>query len=146
MGLQRQRTAMRHFKILAQMAPSSFRFNSQAGVWSLDPHIARPDDAIEFLTNAIYRNASQDPEATPESILSCRRQLARALMQQERYLDAHRELLTILQMTPHDFGIAYLLEEVSRHVLEVRPDLPYRPISYLKVSPLSIYIYHCLPH
>jgi hypothetical protein len=107
---------IRHFKRLVEIFPSSFRFNSKAGSWSLDPNILNVDDAITFLTAALYHNASHDPEATEELKLIAHRDLARAYALQGDFVSAQKEYFHLLQLTPTDFGIAFHLRQVTSQV------------------------------
>lgn len=116
LGLQRHRTIIRHLKILVEMLPSSFRFNSKAGSWSLDPNILNVDDAITYLTNALYRNASLDSEATEELKLIARRDLARAFTLRGDFISAQQEYFHLLKLTPTDFGLAFHLRQLTSQV------------------------------
>lgn len=116
MGLQRHRTVIRHLKILVEMFPSSFRFASKAGSWSLDPNILNVDDAISYLTSALYHNASHDSEATEELKLVARRDLARAYTMRGDFVSAQQEYFQLLKLNPTDFGIAFHLRQVTSQV------------------------------
>jgi tetratricopeptide (TPR) repeat protein len=126
LGLQRHRTVIRHLKVLAEMLPASFRFNSKAGSWSLDPNTLNVDEAITFLTNALYRNASLDSEATEELKLLARRDLARAYTLQGDFISAQREYFHLLKLTPTDFGLAFHLRQLTAQVFSLSvPSLTY---------------------
>lgn len=116
LGLQRHRTVIRHLKILVEILPKSFRFNTKAGSWSLDPMVLNVEDAIKYLTNALYLDASKDREATEELKVSVRRDLARALTLHGDYILAQREYFELLRQIPTDFGIAFLLRQVTSQV------------------------------
>ena len=107
---------IRHLKILCEILPKSFRFHSKAGSWSLDPMILNIDDAISYLTSALYLNASKDSEATEELKLNSRRDLARALTLKGDYISAQKEYYQLLKQIPTDFGIAFLLQQVTSQV------------------------------
>jgi ABC-type dipeptide/oligopeptide/nickel transport system permease component len=102
--------------MLVEILPSSFRFNSKAGSWSLDPNILNIDDAITFLTAALYQNASHDPEATEDLKVIARRDLARAFSLQGDFVSAQKEYFHLLKLTPTDFGIAFHLRQVTAKV------------------------------
>lgn len=79
--------------------------------------ILNVDDAITYLTNALYSKASENPEATEELKLNARRDLARAYTLRGDYISAQREYFILLRKIPTDFGIAFLLRQVTSQVL-----------------------------
>ena len=116
MGLQRQNDVYRHAKILAQYIPSSFKFNSRAGYWALDPAVFDIDGAVRFLSDALYRSSRASEEVTEAAKVEVRRHLARALLQSGNVSSAVNELETLLRATPHDFAIAFMFQDVMEKV------------------------------
>jgi len=111
MGLERHTDVLRHLKILANMVPSNFNFQFRAGVWCLDPMLAEPSEAVDFLRSALYGEASSDTSADTEALMEARKHFALALGLTGDFMGAQKELLLILKHFPLDFGAAFYLRD-----------------------------------
>lgn len=116
MGLQRQKDVYRHVKILAQILPTSFRFNSRAGYWAMDEAVFDIGAAVTFLDQALYRGTRKGEEVTEGARMEVRRNLAKALLLSGNVSAARVELETVIKTTPYDFGIAFLLRNIAEKV------------------------------
>lgn len=116
MGLERHTDVLRHLKILANMVPSNFNFQFRAGVWCLDPMLAEPSEAVDFLRSAIYGEASSDTSADTEALMEARKHFALALGLTGDFMGAQKELLLILKHFPLDFGAAFYLRDTVNQV------------------------------
>jgi hypothetical protein len=116
MGLQRQKDVYRHVKILAQILPTSFRFNSRAGYWAMDEAVFDMEGAITYLNQALYHGTRKGEEVTDGARMEVRRNLARALLLSGNLSGAEEELETIIKTTPYDFGIAFLVRDIAEKV------------------------------
>jgi hypothetical protein len=116
MGLERHTDVLRHLKILAQMVPASFNFQFRAGVWSLDPMLAQPFEAVEFLRSALYGKASEDTGVDEEARMEARKHFALALGYTGDFVEAQKELLLIVKQFPLDFGAVFYLKDAVNQV------------------------------
>ena len=116
MGLQRQKTAFRHFKTLADLADYSADFSYKAGSFALDPEVGKPDIAAKYLHNYLYGPASSDRlqlqterSGLGTSEYSARVKFIKALGQIGKYSEAEAEMLQLLSDYPYDYDTAHAL-------------------------------------
>ena len=117
MGLERHNDVYRHLKILAEMVPTNFNFQYRAGMWSLDPMIAKSKEGVGFLREALYGVASVDADADENAKVEARKFFAEGLGMIGEYEEAQKELLLILKAYPLDFGVSFLLKDITYQVV-----------------------------
>jgi len=61
---ERQWNAAKHLRALATFIPGAFKFSFLAGLWSMGIYFNEPYQAVTHLRNAVYGNASSDPDIT----------------------------------------------------------------------------------
>lgn len=82
----------------------------------MDESVFDIEGAVTYLTQALYHSNREGEEVTAEAKMEVRRNLARALLLSGDVTAAQKELQNILEATPHDFGIAFLLKDVMEKV------------------------------
>ena len=114
MGLQRQKTIIRHLRVLSEIMPKSFKYSFLSGLYSLDPNVAEPHNAIKPLYNALYGNASTDNTITKEDIYLARKEYAKALCAINNYTEALHEIYNNIIDFPYDFDNYNIYNDINK--------------------------------
>lgn len=110
LGISREYDAYRHVKTLSDILPKVHKFNYAAGTLAMHPLISKPQEAIKYLKNCLYGNASSDASITQDQKYISQRYYIKALGSERRFNEAIIELYRFIRTFPLDFEAEYLLE------------------------------------
>jgi hypothetical protein len=112
MGVPRERTAAKHYRLLSELVPGSLDFAWKAGTFLMDAAVSDPGLAIKYLHRALYGKASHDRAVTPALTYAIRIAYAKALGQTQQYEAAKAEWELVLRDYPYDFEAAAILSDL----------------------------------
>lgn len=115
-GLRRHNDVMRHLDMMTKILPGKHSFQYRAGAYSMDHMVNNPNEAILYLENAVYGQASTDEEALEQDKYLASRFLISAYCAVERYEDALALIVNSLEQYPVDFGIYGVFKNMKTHV------------------------------
>ena len=105
--------AYRFSKDLTNILPTVHVFAMRAGQFACDLKVGRFEEAVTYLTNAVYGKASNDTNVSQTDRYLARRLLAFSLINLGRFKEAQREFEYILDLNPADFGAQFHLKLMS---------------------------------